>query len=68
MENCFSEKERGKVWKDYVEGIMNEEFDLVHNVKGDVVVFVGREEVLWALSENSESPCPFISITRVNCS
>ena len=24
---CFSEKERGKVWKDYMEGVMNEETD-----------------------------------------
>ena len=24
---CFSEKERGKVWKDYMERIMNEEND-----------------------------------------
>ena len=34
---CFSEKERGNVWKDYVEGIMNEENDWYHNVEGDVV-------------------------------
>ena len=29
---CFSEKERDKVWKDYMEKIMNEKHDLVHNV------------------------------------
>ena len=27
---CFSEKERGKVWKDYMERIMNEENDWDH--------------------------------------
>ena len=47
---CFSEKERGKVWKDYMERIMNEENDLDCNVEGDAVegpvVCVGREEVL----------------------
>ena len=29
---CFIEKERGKVWKDYIERIMNEENDRDHNV------------------------------------
>ena len=29
----FSEKERGKVWKVYMERIMNEENDWDHNVK-----------------------------------
>ena len=29
---CFSEEERGKVWKDYMERIMNEENDWDHNV------------------------------------
>ena len=52
---CFSEKERGKVWKDYMEWIMNEENEWVHNVEGDAVegpvVCVGREEVLQALNE-----------------
>ena len=28
---CFSEKEKGKVWKDYMERIMNEENDWDHN-------------------------------------
>ena len=44
---CFSEKERGKVWKDYMERIMNEEIDWGHNVEGDAVegpvVCVSRE-------------------------
>ena len=31
---CFSEKERGKAWKDYMERMMNEENDRDHNVKG----------------------------------
>ena len=34
---CFSEKERGKVWKDYMKMIMNEENDRDHNVEGDAV-------------------------------
>ena len=34
---CFSENERGEVWKDYVERIMNEENDWDHDVEGDVV-------------------------------
>ena len=47
---CFSEMERGKVWKNYMERIMNEENDWDRNVEGDAVegpvVCVGREEVL----------------------
>ena len=31
---CFSVKERGKVWKDYIQRILNEEND---NVVGDAV-------------------------------
>ena len=34
---CFSEKERGKVWKDYMERIMNEKNDWDHNVVGEAV-------------------------------
>ena len=34
---CFSEEERGKIWKDYMERILNEESDLDHNVERDVV-------------------------------
>ena len=34
---CFSEKERGKVWKDYMEMIMNAENDWYDNVDGDAV-------------------------------
>ena len=30
-------KERGKVWKDYMEWIMNDESDWDHNVEGDAV-------------------------------
>ena len=52
---CLSEKESGKVWKDYMERIMNEENDWDRNVEGDVVegpvVCVSREEVLQALIE-----------------
>ena len=54
-ELCFNEKERGEVWKDYMERIMNEENDWDHYVEGDAVegpvVCVGREEVLQALNE-----------------
>ena len=59
---CFSEKERGKVWKDYVERIMNEENDWDHNVEGDAVdgpvVCVSREKVLQALNEARTGKTP----------
>ena len=52
---CFNEKERDKVWKDYIERIMNEENDWNRIVEGDAVegqvVCVNREEVLQALNE-----------------
>ena len=52
---CFREKDRGKITKDYLKRIMNEENDRDHNVEGDAVdgpvVCVGREEVLQALNE-----------------
>ena len=68
---CFSEKERGKVWKDYIERIMNEENDWNCNVEGDAVegsvVCVRREEVFQALNENRKSPWTFRSITRADC-
>ena len=51
----FSEKERGKIWKDYMEGIMNEENYRDRNVEEDKVegpvVCVNREEVLQALNK-----------------
>ena len=52
---CFIEKERGKVWKDYMERIINEENDWDHNVEGPGVC-VSREEVLQALNQNRKSP------------
>ena len=59
---CFSEKERGKFWKDYMERIMNEENDWDHNVEGDAVegpvVCVGIEEVLQALNEMKTGKAP----------
>ena len=68
---CFSEKEIGNVWKNYMERIMNEDNDWDHNVEGDAVegpvVCVSREEVLQALNENSKSPNTFRSITRLDC-
>ena len=48
---CFSEKEGGKVWKDYMERILNEENFWDHSVEGDVEYCVGREEVLQVLNE-----------------
>ena len=52
---CFSEKQRGKVWKDYMDRIMNNEINWDQNVEGDVVegpvVCVSREEVLQALND-----------------
>ena len=68
---CFSEKERGNVWKDYMERIKNEENDWDHNVDRDAVegpvVCVSREEVLQALNENRKHPWTFRCITRVDC-
>ena len=32
---CFSDKERGKVWNEYMERIMNEENNWDHNVEGN---------------------------------
>ena len=34
---CFSEKDRGIVWKDSMERIMNEKNDWDHNVEGDAL-------------------------------
>ena len=34
---CFSEKEGGKVWMDYMERIMNEDYDWDYDVDGDAV-------------------------------
>ena len=52
---CFSEKERGKVWKDYIKMILNEENYWDHNVEGDAVegpmICIGNEGVLQALNE-----------------
>ena len=54
-ESCFSEKDRGDVWKDYMQWIMNDENYWDHSVEGDAVegpvVCVSREEVLQALNE-----------------
>ena len=47
MERCFSEKERGKFWKDFMERIMNKGNDRDHNVGDTVegpVVCVSRED------------------------
>ena len=34
---CYIEKERGNVWKDFLERIMNAEDDWTHTVEGDAV-------------------------------
>ena len=68
---CFSEKERGKVWIDYLEWIMNEENDCDQNVEGDAVegpiVCVCREEVQRASYESRKSPWTFRGIIRLDC-
>ena len=68
---CFSENERGKVLKDYMERIVNEENDWDRNMEGDAVEgpadCVSREEVLQALDENMKSSWTIRSITRVDC-
>ena len=47
---CLGENERGNVWKDYMERIMNKENDWDHDMEGDAVegpvVCVCREEVV----------------------
>ena len=66
---CFSEKERGKVWMDYMERIMNEENYWDHNVEGDAVegpvVSVIREEVLQALNEMKTEKAPGPSLVSL---
>ena len=67
---CFSDKERGKVWKEYMERNMNEENDWDHNVEGDAVegpVDCVSREMLQALSEMKTGNWTFRSITRVDC-
>ena len=65
----FSDKERGKVWKDYMERIMNEENDWGHNVEGGavegLVVCVSRG-VLQALNENRNSSWTYRCIIGVD--
>ena len=59
---CFSEKERGKIWMDYMERITNEENDWDRNVEGDAVEgpvkCVSREEVLQAFNEMNTGKAP----------
>ena len=62
---CLTEKERGNVWKDLVERIMNEENDWDHNEEGDAVegpvICVSREDVLQALNEIKTGKAPGLS-------
>ena len=59
---CLCEKERGKVWKDHIERIIDEKNDWDHNVEGDAVegpvVWVGRETVLQTLNEMKTGKAP----------
>ena len=59
---CFSEREKGKVWKDYMERIMDEENDWDCSAKGDAVegpvVCVSRQDVLQALNEKKTVRAP----------
>ena len=59
---CFSEKKRDKVWKDYMERIINEDNDWDHNVEGEAVegpvACVGRDNVLQALNEIKTGNAP----------
>ena len=63
---CFCVKERGNVWKDYMEGIMNEENDWDRNVEGVAVegpvVCVSREKVLLSLNEMKVGKAPGPSV------
>ena len=58
----FSEKERGKVWKDYMERIINKENYWDHNVEVDAlegpVVCVSIEEALQASNEMKTEKAP----------
>ena len=61
-ELCFSEKERGNVWKDYAERIMNDENNWDYNVVVDAVeapvVCVCRDEVLQILHNMKAGKVP----------
>ena len=63
---CFNRKARGRVWKDCMENIMNEENDWDYNVEVDAVegpvVCVCREDVLQALYEIRKKTWTFTSI------
>ena len=67
---CFSVKERGKVWQEYMERIMDGENDWDHKVDGGAaegtVVCVSREEVLQALNE-MKNIWTFRNIIGVDC-
>ena len=64
---CYSEKDRGNVWKDY-----NEENDWDHNVEGDAVegpvVCIGREIALQALTEINTGKAPGLSLELIAAS
>ena len=51
----FSEKDRGRVWKEHMERIMNEEYEWDQNVQADLVdrpvERISREEVVKALGK-----------------
>ena len=66
MESCISVRRRsGKVYKDYMEGIMNEEYDWDHNVEGDAVE--GPVDCVCRYIHISEcSPTTRLQVERVN--
>ena len=56
----FSEKDRGKVWKEHMERIMNEENEWEQNVKAELVEGpverISWEEVVKAIRERQLDP------------
>ena len=59
---CFSEKERGKIRKDYMEMVKNLENGWHHNVEGDAVegplCCASRDEVVLVLIEMKPGKAP----------
>ena len=71
---CFSEKDRGIVWKGYMARIMNEERNWDHNVDEDAVditvVCASREDVLQSFNEMKTGNVPgpsHISLELFGC-
>ena len=62
---CFCEKESDEVWRDYMDGIMNEENEWDHRVEIDAVegteACASRAQVLQALNEVKTLKAPGLS-------